>query len=333
MGLLIFSVSASLCPAQEKTGPIRLTSGVSASEITIGDVFTYHLTLVHDEGYQVRTPPAGENLGHFEIKDFQITGPQKNEDGLMVQRFEYQLSTFTTGEYVIPPVSVPYTDPEGREASLQTQPITVTVKSVLPEEAEDIKDLKQAAVIKADYRNLYFLIGIVILLLAASLVLIFWLRRKKRRRERPAPEEKLPPHLRALSDLDTLCREGLLEAGAFKAFYVRFAEIFLTYLTGRFRVRTFERTTGEIMEELMARSKGDTIPARVRPILDECDLVKFAKYIPPCSYAENIVEKARDFIRKTTVEDFPKISESCEQPAENDEASPAVHASPEGGAS
>lgn len=177
------------------------------------------------------------------------------------------------------------------------------MKSVLPEDAEDIRDIKKTAAIERDNTALYILIGAAVLLLAAVVMLIFWLRRRKRRREAPPAGEHLPPHLRAFVDLDALCRENLLEAGEFKAFYVRFADIFLTYLSGRFGVRTFERTTTEILEDLPGRCPGASIPGRVREILDECDLVKFAKYIPTLPYAESIVERARVFIRETAEED------------------------------
>jgi hypothetical protein len=337
--VLIAAAWGSWTAAQENAGPrddgggtIRLQSGVSAAEITIGDRFTYELTLLYGEGMQVTPPGAGENLGHFEIKDFQVHPPKKNEDGLTVQRFEFLLSTFTTGEYVIPPVSVAYTDAAGRQGELQSRPLTVTVNSVLPEDAQDIRDIKQAAVIEADYTRLYILIGTIILLAAAAAVLLVWLRRRRRRRGRPAAEEQLPPHLKAFLDLDALCREKLPEAGEFKAFYVRFADIFLQYLTGRFGIRTFERTTSEILGDLSGRPSGTAMAARVGPVLDECDLVKFAKYVPTLSYAENIVERARDFIRETAEEAGPGVPADDGGGGRAGETVAVVRDEPEGGA-
>lgn len=284
-------------------GEIRLESGVSVSEMTIGDLFTFDLTIVFDEGYRVESPPVGTTLGDFEIKDYRMLDPVKNQEGHIVQKHEYQLTTFTTGMYTIPPIPVSYTDPEGHAGSLQSRPVEIMVKSVLTEDAEDIRDIKKPADIKPGYRSLIILIFGVLLAALLLAGFFYWRRKRKQRPAIPVVEVQLPPHEVALSAIDALLKEGLLVQGKFKVFYIRFAEIFLTYLTGRFNIATLEKTTSEILTAFHGTTRDGVDVTRIRDILKACDLVKFAKYMPPRGEAERTVEEARFFIQESIMKE------------------------------
>jgi hypothetical protein len=75
---------------------------------------------------------------------------------------------------------------------------------------------------------------------------------------------------------------GLAEKGFVKQFYVALSEVARKMLDGGYDIPTAEKTTTEIIDALR-----ETAPpadparlARVEALLDACDLVKFARYVP-----------------------------------------------------
>src|SRR5690606_33651395 len=74
------------------------------------------------------------------------------------------------------------------------------------------------------------------------------------------------------------------------------------YLEGRFGIDALERTTDELRAALL-RSEAEIAPLRpvdVIRFLQQCDLVKFARFAPPPSEANSAIEQARGMVRATT---------------------------------
>jgi len=86
---------------------ISISSRVDKSRITIGDLITYSVEVVHNKSIQVDMPGVGANLGGFEIRDYQVHDPIKQDQNL-VSQWDYVISTFFTGEFKIPPITIRY---------------------------------------------------------------------------------------------------------------------------------------------------------------------------------------------------------------------------------
>jgi|GEM_PF-4740152 len=124
---------------------INISSQVSASEITIGDQFTYTLVVEAPlEGY-LELPALLGNLGQFEVKDFQQP-PSEKKGNRQYQTYKLILSTFTVGDYVIPPQWVEYTsDSLTSPIRAYSEPIKITVKRTSAETEKDIAELDPLA--------------------------------------------------------------------------------------------------------------------------------------------------------------------------------------------
>jgi hypothetical protein len=84
-------------------------------------------------------------------------------------------------------------------------------------------------------------------------------------------------------ELRDLLTRGLLEKGFVKQFYVTLSESVKKMLEGGYGISTTEKTTAEIMHALQntpAGPAGSQRMERIESLLLECDLVKFAKYMP-----------------------------------------------------
>jgi hypothetical protein len=136
---------------------------------------------------------------------------------------------------------------------------------------------------------------LALLLLAAALAAAaYWRRRKE---EGPA-EPPLPPHLRALRDLEDLERTALAR-GAVREFYERLSAILREYLHGRFGLPALYLTTRDIAR-LMRESEFDRArQAELRSVLDRADLVKFAKELPLAGAPAGDLARIRAFVLET----------------------------------
>jgi hypothetical protein len=160
---------------------IRVQAEVDKSVITIGDRITYTLTIQHEKGLHIQQPGPGANLGQFEIKDYHIENPVE-KDNLVTQKFNYQISVFDTGKFVIPPFPVAFSesDTSRKYQLIQSEPIEIFVKSVLTSENAEIKDIKPPLSIPFNYRK-WILFGSAGLLLIAGGILLFYIIRQHKR--------------------------------------------------------------------------------------------------------------------------------------------------------
>jgi hypothetical protein len=282
--LMVFSHIAS---ASEQS-LISVESHVDRATITIGDRILYTLTVETDSAVTLEPLGLGSNLGAFEVKDYKIHDPEKAKNGKIINKSEYVITTFTTGEYVIPPITIDYTDPNGDKKQIQSEPLFILVKSVGATESdkEDIRGLKPPIEIKGGYWG-YFLI-LPILLLVAAFGFLYYRQRAKAVALPNIPEElKRPAWEVALLGLEGLQGSDLLKRKEIKKYYIILSDIIRKYLERRYQVTALDRTTQEVKAELKKAKVEAEVIDLASGFLYSCDLVKFAKYVP----SEEEIEK------------------------------------------
>ena len=273
-------VLAHIASASEQS-LISVESHVDRATITIGDRILYTLTVETDSAVKLEPLALGSNLGAFEVKDYKIHDPQKTKNGRIISRSEYVITTFTTGEYVIPPITIDYTDPNGDKKQIQSEPLFILVKSVGATESdkEDIRGLKPPIQIEGEYWG-YFLI-LPILLLLAAFGFLYYRQRAKAVALPKIPEElKKPAWEVARLELENLRASELLKRKEIKKYYTVLSDIIRKYLERRYQITALDRTTQEVKTELKRAKAGGEAMDLVYGFLYSCDLVKFAKYIP-----------------------------------------------------
>ena len=166
---------------------------------------------------------------------------------------------------------------------------------------EDIRSLK----VPAQLWDWWSFLGWVVLFAAAGAVLFFAMRfwRGRRQKEKPALPEgpPRPPHEIALEALSRLEQSDLLRKRELKLFYSELSDILRRYMQGRFGVDTLDRTTWEIDRLLKETGVSLAVSDSARDILEEADLVKFAKYYPSSEIPLQTLEKTRRLIKGNDV--------------------------------
>lgn len=277
---------------------ISVESTIDKQSITIGDHVRYTVKISADTSLLVDSLAVGTNLGMFEIKDYT---PRKSEvsGGMRVSTESYEITTFTTGDYQIPPITIRYQDRAGESKTIATDPIAIKVNSLLKgEEGEDIKPLRGPK----DYEGripLWVLITAAAVALGVLLFLYFYRRAGKPiDLGREAVDNRLPWEI-ALAELQALRNSDLIAKGLYKPYYLRLSEVFRKYLERRYGISALERTTHEIIGEFRGLALDKVEEEAIRKLLEECDLVKFAKYDPTQADIERHYQMAYDFVVQT----------------------------------
>lgn len=277
---------------------ITVESSVDKQSITIGDIIRYTVKISADTSLSVDTLAVGMNLGGFEVKDY-VPRESKVEGGFRNSVESFDITTFTTGDYRIPPITIAYTNAAGEVRSITTDPIAIKVNSLLTgEEGEDIKPLRGPK----DYASK---IPIWVIAAATAIIValgVFWWM--YRRASQPLALGKEPIDTRlpweiAFADLDALWNSDLIAKGEYKLFYLRLSEVFRKYLERRYGIQALERTTFEIIQEFRGLALPKQEEESIRRLLDDCDMVKFAKYDPTPEDIRKDFDSAKAFVLET----------------------------------
>ena len=284
-----------------RAAPISVTSHVDKSRITIGDLIEYTVTVEHDDELQVEMPGLGENLGGFEIRDYEVMDPRTSR-GRITRSVRYTISTFLTGEFVIPPLAVTYfTEQDSSGKTLNTEKIKIIVESVKPSEAGDIRDIKPPLEIPAD--PWLTLRWIVLGVLVCGIVLgAVWTYRRKKAGKGLLPDREeptRPPHEVALEGLDRLRDAGPVRD--VMAYYIDISEIIRQYIGGRYFLVAMEMTTSDVLEGLHEEDIPEDHYRMFEDFLQRCDLVKFAKAIPSETENGGVLKLAYEIVEATKV--------------------------------
>lgn len=274
-------------------GEAALSFSVSPSTITIGDPVRVSFSVATPAGTSVVPPEKTAEIGPWTVRDI-AAAPDTRTPG--ATGIVYTLTTFTTGQVVIPPLAVAFAG--ASSGTVATPPFTVRVDSVLEKfgMAGDIRDIKPPVTVR---RPLSFYVTGALVVLAILGGAYWWYRRYQRRQRAafPAPAvPAVPPYQLAMERLAALRASSLVADGKIKEFYIQLSDIIRDYIAGVYEIETRDKTTAEIYAQLRRAPVDAKMLASIRDFFDACDLVKFARYRPDetgarqdCDAAEAII--------------------------------------------
>ena len=141
------------------------------------------------------------------------------------------------------------------------------------------------------------------LLLLAGLLVWWWTRRKVLQHSITIA---VPAHVKALRELLRWRSASRTTEREIDAFYVGVSQVLRVYLEERFALHAPERTTEEFLRELeqstqLVRDHGSDL----QQFLSQCDLVKFAKFVPDEAQHQRTYQLAESFIESTRADRSP----------------------------
>jgi len=312
--LISGSLYAAYAQTPTPTFPDQVSIQLNAdkNEINIGDAVKLTLEVRHPQNTQVIVPklgrewtnqsPASQKPVVFEVRSQSAPKVKNEANGINITSAELEVTIFTTGTFEMPPLAVTTSDSKGNTVQKESPSVTITVKSVLQAGDTNLRDIKPQAALDTPPVWLWILAGVLMALGLAG-ALWWWLDRRNKREHNQsaglAVKDTRPPYQIAFDELKRIAGLHLPEQQKMKEYYSLVTDCLRQYLEGQFQVRALERTTAEIKSDLR-HSAFPSIPAKeFIDILNESDLVKFAKLIPEPGEADKLMERAHQLVEET----------------------------------
>jgi hypothetical protein len=241
--------------------------------------------------------------------------------GINLYTQQWVLTSFDTGQQVIPPFELVINGEEKETDSFLLQVETMEVDTT--QAIKNIKGVQGVPISLLDWIKYHWqwFAGLGVL---AILTFGIFLILRNRKKELRAPVKKaaplIPPSITALRKLNELSESKLWRQGEVKKHHSEISEILREYLEFQFSFPALEQTTGEVMQTIRLTEIINDQQKQLRRILMLSDLVKYAKEKPGDEENLEMLNLAIEFVNATkpaekTIESIEKVKHETEDEA------------------
>ena len=275
-------------------GDLSVKAEVNKAVITVGERLEYRVTVTHGPMIKILTqiiPPPSEV---FEVREAHDLYEKQGEK--IVEGRNFVLTTYELGEFILDPIRVNYQTPGGKEKSIETNRLYITVQSVdrSGKEKIDIRDVKGVLNLKRQWKR-FITIGALTLLAGGGFLI--WRQWRKRRLEATTQgDPSLTAEEEALLRLSRLFDSDLLRQGGVKEYFLELSQILRVYFERRFEITAVEATTHEIVIRLKQSEIPEPLLSKMADVLEAADLAKFAKWVPSGAEILKINQQAKQIV-------------------------------------
>jgi hypothetical protein len=268
--------------------PVDVRVNIEKDSVRVGDPFRIFVNVRAPAGATIEFPEALDSTGTIQSIDPRAIFPQPDSTGF-AQNAVYRVAAWDIGRQPIT-LSDIVVSVGGRTRNIPIIGRSVFVVSVLPADSASRVPKPARALFDDPFIPWWFWA----LLAAAAIVLLglwWWWRRRKRG---AAVAEIIDPYLRAMRDLDRIERLGLVDAGERTRYVALVVDVLREYIADRAPGAPLSLTSTEL---LAITQRIPTLPHdRLLRILNEADLVKFARRPVSAERARDIGREAKSIV-------------------------------------
>ena len=278
---------------------------IDTTNIRIGEQFQYKLSVKETENVI---------LPHLELNGLEIIDSTQVDTIKNSLIRKYILTGFDSGAFYIPQQQVFVKNQAYLTDSLLVNVATVAVDTTKVKKFP-IKAIKSEPYTFDDFK-MYIIIGLIALAIIAFWIYWFVIRKRKVEEEEPT-YRTVPPQEEAMIRLQELDEKLLWQNNNVKEYYSELTEIVRNYIERELKIPALENTTDEILTYFKDFSKSEVIDVpkdivqKLKELLQEADLVKFAKSKPLAPEIEEDRKDAEAIINNLKVK--PVIEETKEE--------------------
>ncbi|MGB1315342.1 MAG: hypothetical protein ACPG4Y_04935 [Chitinophagales bacterium] len=281
-----------------QTNAQNFNASFDTDTILIGDIFSLKLDVLGlQEEERLYFPNFVDTIGKFEIIE---TYPEDTlENGISKK---WDISVYEPGTYQINGFSALVQRKNGKADTIKNfEPLFVYVKSIALDTTGIFKPIKPSKNIPYPWKEVLkkwaipFAVALAILL---GIFFYFYFR-KKSKEDKTVIKTPLDFHVEALSKLKAIEQQKLWQNNQIKEYYLEISETLRTYLEGRYDVNAMESTTDEIIEDLAETDVQKALNTKLKEVLQQCDLAKFAKFKPNPEENTRLMRSAQNFVLHT----------------------------------
>ena len=269
---------------------VRMGITVLPETVTVGTPFRVLVRVRAPRGSVIAFPEARDSLTGVELLDPRVVRSSA-DSGAVDQTATYRLAAWDVGSLPIALGNV-VVQSDGADRMIAIDSVSIFVASVLPadttqREPKPARDLVESPA--SMWR--WWLIGAAVIAILAML-LWWWLRRKRGAAEAATGVD---PYAFAQQEFTRIESLGLVEAGERERFVALMVEVVRDYLARRVSGANAALTSTELLQALRAEP---LVPLdRLAPILNESDLVKFARAPVTGDRARSLGDEAKAIVR------------------------------------
>lgn len=255
--------------------------------------------------------PSNPAIEPFRVEGAPVPPVRTVEGDRATEIHRFHVLPLRMGAKAVDPIEVVWRLPDGSSASVQTARLRVRIDGRLTN--EDDPRLAAAPppvpVITTNWALIWTLtvLGAAALATLVTLLVLRILRNRLRAAIPPPPPR--PANEVALEKLAWLDTADLEPVDR----YTRIVDVLREYLGGRYEFDALEATTRELLAALTDGLSDITYRQEVHAVLEDADLVKFARIEPGDDEARELIARVRKVVVGTWVAPEPKKSDPVEQ--------------------
>ncbi len=308
MKRIIFIISLIAC-VLNASAQVYVESKIDSIEILIGEQTSVALSVTAKKGAKVKMPvyepsqyitPGVEVLAHSDADTSQL------DNGLLKITKRYTLTSFDENLYYLPPMTVNVDGKNYKSKSLALKVLTVPVDTLHPEKFYPPKGVQSNPFLWSDWEQAFWLS--VVFVLICVLTYYLWTRLKENKPviAKVRIIKKLPPHQKALKEIEHIKENKMSVSEDQKTYYTLLTDVLRKYIKARFGFNAMEMTSSEIISRLQQEEDRKMID-ELNELFMTADLVKFAKYSTLINENDANLVNAIEFINTTKLENQPTV--------------------------
>lgn len=291
----------------------EVDASISKKNLNVGDTATIFYTLTSNSIKKPQFLAQNQIIPSYLINKNGSVSVQKSNDIECVQPFydtiytkgnqkfwvgKYKITIWDSGSYLIKGPKIISDD-----STIYFPDLTIHSNFIAAVSGKDIYDIEEHFT-KLPEETIIGLLKnngwIAILILFISVAIFLYLRKRKNNFATP-PVRAISLKKRTLLAIDGLEKSKLWKKNQLKEHFVELSFILRSYLSSRFEIQLLERTTKDALLLLKQKGLSDDILVAIKQILEESDLVKFAKSKP----SENDILKVSAIARQVIYQTSP----------------------------
>lgn len=288
--------------------------------ILIGQQLNLNLTVTAPRGASIQFPsfkPRQQITPGVEVLK-EMVGDTVQVEGDKVQVTKtYTLTSFDEHLYAIPALRVKVNGKPYIGVTVPLKVITMDVDTLHPDQFFPPKDVQDNPFLWSEWSPLFWLSLLMLLLCAAGAYLWIRLKQNKPIVARIRIVRHIPPHQKALNEIEHLKAERMQSSEDQKAYYTRLTDTLRRYINERFGFNAMEMTSQDIIERLQ-QSGDQKMIDELRALFHTADLVKFAKYETLINENDLNLVNAINFIDETKTDQKETEERIAPELSEND---------------
>lgn len=308
MNRIIYIILLITC-ALQASAQVFVESKIDSIEILIGEQTDLTLSVTADKGAKVKLPVYKPNqyiTPGVEVLDNSVADTSQLDNGLVKISRKYTLTSFDENLYYLPPMKVVVDGKTYKSKSLALKVLTVPVDTLHPEKFYPPKGVQDNPFLWSEWEPTFWLS--VLFVIMCVLTYYLWTRLKENKPviARVRLVKKIPPHQRALKEIEGIREKNMSMQEDQKAYYTMLTDVLRKYIRERFGFNALEMTSSEIIARLQQDGDKKMID-ELKELFTTADLVKFAKYSTLINENDANLVNAVEFINTTKLENQPAI--------------------------